>query len=463
MHALVENALRRVVAHLRELPGQPMHDTAGGRKRSRALVGRLPEHGRPGDDVLRQLFDHVIPASLNTASPGYLGYIPGGGIFPAAVADFVADATNRYVGIWQAGPGPVAVELAVLRWFRELVGFPSSGGGVLTTGGSMANLLAVVSARRDRLPADFLRGVLYASDQVHHSVVKAALVAGFPEERVRALPSDGAFRLRLDALDEHVARDRAAGLQPFMLVASAGTTHTGAVDDLGACADAAREHGLWFHVDAAYGGFFLLTEHGRSLLAGIHRADSVTLDPHKGLFLPYGTGCVLVRDVETLRRAHRVQADYLPPPRGDDGLWDFADLSPELSRDWRGLRVWLPLQLHGAAAFRAALNEKLALARLLHAELAARRWIDVVAPPQLSLLAFRARAPDLPPDEADALTRRLLSGVNQQQRVFLSGTSVRGRPVLRACVLSFRTHEDRIRLLLEDLDRVGRELGLAGP
>ena len=451
MRWMVDLAMERIVDHVVSLPEQPMHATTGGKKLARSLRAPLPERGQPFEKLLRLLFGRVIPASFNTASPGYLAYIPGGGLFHAAVADLIADATNRYVGVWVAAPGLVQLEENVIQWFCAMLGLPPGAGGILTTGGSLANLVAVVTARRERLPPDFLRGVVYASEEAHHSVRKAALLAGLLPERVRAIPTDARFRLRVDALSEAIAADRAQGLSPFLIVASAGTTSTGAVDDLGGLADLAAREGLHLHVDAAYGGFFALTERGRATLAGIERADSVTLDPHKGLFLPYGTGCLVVRDREALRRAHAVSANYLPPMQSDEGLVDFCELGPELSRDARGLRVWLPFAMHGAGAFRAALDEKLDLARWAAAEIRATPGLEIVAEPELSLLAFRVRRPGASPAEIDALSRRLCAKVNEKQRVFLTGAVVQGRFLIRICVLSFRTHQDRMEAAIEDV------------
>lgn len=453
---MVTQTMERIERHLESLPRQPMHATAGGKKLARALRAPMPERGRSFDRLLRLLFGRIIPASLNTASPGYLAYIPGGGIFHAAVADLIADATNRYVGVWLAAPGLAQIEENVIQWFCSMLGLPATAGGLLTTGGSLANLTAVVTARRERLPPDFLKGVIYASEEAHHSVRKAAMIAGFPAERVVEIPTDDRFRMIPEAVRAAVARDREAGLSPFLLVASGGTTSTGAVDDLPALADLAAREGLWFHVDAAYGGFFALTERGRARLAGIERADSVTLDPHKGLFLPYGTGCLLVRDRERLRRAHAVHASYLPPMQTEEGLVDFCDLGPELSRDARGLRVWLPLSMHGAPVFRAALDEKLDLARWAAEALRALPEIEIVAEPELSLLAFRVRADT--PAEADARGRRLIAKVNEKQRVLLTGAMVKGRFVLRMCILSFRTHADRVEMAIEDIAQGLRDI-----
>jgi len=456
--ALVEAATRRIVDYVESLPRQPSADTDFGPELARSLVEPLPESGRPYGELLDLLFERVVPKGFNTAGPGYLAYIPGGGILHSAVANLIADAVNRYVGVFAAAPGLAQIEANVVRWFCNIVGYPATAGGILTSGGSLANFSALVTARRELLPDDFLSGVLYASDQVHHSIAKAAILAGFPEENVRLVPSDADFRIRTDLLAEAVAADRLGGRRPFLVVGSAGTTNTGAVDDLDGLADFCAAEDLWLHVDAAYGGFFLLTAEGRRRLAGISRADSVVLDPHKGLFLPYGTGSLLVRDRDTLRRAHALSADYMPPMQDDPDLVDFNLISPELSRDWRGLRVWLPIAMHGIGPFRRNLEEKLELTQWATGELATIPGIEIVAEPQLSIVAFRLARPDLDAEAENALNRAFLAAINDRKRVYLTGTMLGGKFALRICVLSFRTHFDRMREGLDDVRSAADDL-----
>jgi aromatic-L-amino-acid decarboxylase len=240
------------------------------------------------------------------------------------------------------------------------------------------------------------------------------------------------------ALGAMIAEDRGAGRRPFLVVASAGTTNTGAIDPLGEIADLAAGEGLWLHADAAYGGFFQLTERGRERLAGIERADSITLDPHKGLFLPYGTGSLIVRDGRALRDAHFQTAAYLQDTSVEGELPNFSEYSPELSRDFRGLRVWFPLKLHGVSAFRAALDEKLDLTSVLHEGLRSIPELEVPWEPEVTVVAFRLRGRD------DDANRRLLDLINASGRVFLSSTILDGRFTLRACIVSHRTHGDRV-------------------
>jgi aromatic-L-amino-acid decarboxylase len=464
MRRLVGEAMERIVAHVESLPGQPAQNVDGATEYARTLIEPLPSHGTPYETLLDRLFDDYIPRSFNAAGPGYLAYIPGGGIFHAAVADLIADAVNRYVGVCAAAPALVQLEANVIRWFCEIAGYstgpapsPTGGGrasspvpgGILTSGGSIAILTAIVTARRNKLAdADLLRGTLYCGDQIHHAFQKAAVLAGIPPENVRELPSDERFRVRVDALAEAIGRDREAGFVPFLIAGSAGTTNTGAVDDLPALAVIARDHGCWFHVDGAYGAFFLLTERGRATLRGIGEADSIVLDPHKTLFLPFGTGALIVRDARTLRAAHSAHADYLPDMQDADELVDFCELSPELSRDFRGLRVWLPLKLFGIEPFREQLDEKLDLIDYVTAELRTIDGIEIVAEPQLTIVAFR-----LVREGADlnALNRLLLERINARRRVMLTPAVLNGTFVIRICIVSHRTHRDRVEMAVEDI------------
>jgi aromatic-L-amino-acid decarboxylase len=404
------------------------------------------------------IFDKLVTKTYNCASPGYLAYIPGGGLFHAAVADLISNSLNRYIGVFVAAPGLIQLEINVARWFCQMVGYPEESLGLLTSGGSMANFIAIVTARRETLADDFLKGTLYCSDQVHHSVTKAAMLAGFPGDNIRVVPSNADQQISIDRLRDLVRADQQAGFEPFLVVGSAGTVNSGAVDDLSALADLADEQGLWLHIDGAYGGFFVLTKRGEHRLRGLSRADSITLDPHKGLFLPYGTGCLLVRDGAALKRAHHVVADYMPPMQDEPDLVDFSEISPELSRDFRGLRVWLPMKLHGADVFRQALDEKLDLAEWATRELRTIADTEIVAEPQLSIVAFRLRPPDLDEPALTALNKELRDRINAQQRVFLTPTDLDGRYVIRICVLNFRTHMDRMEMCLEDIRASVREV-----
>lgn len=323
-----------------------------------------------------------------------MAYVPGSGLVSAAVADLIIGVLNRYTGQAYPAPALVALECDVLRWMVGLFRLPATAAGLLTSGASLATFSGLVAARVARLGDDFARGTLYTTSQTHHAVAKAARLAGFPPAAVRVVAVDRELRLDVAALRSMVERDRRAGRRPFCVVATAGTTSTGAIDPLPAVADVAAGEGLWLHVDAAYGGFFALTDRGRARLAGIERADSIVLDPHKSLFLPFGTGALLVREGESLRRSHGgEQREYLQDAQ-DRGLPDFSDYGPELTREARGVRLWFALNLHGVAAFRSALDEKLDLAELAFDELSADPGFELLARPELSIVTFRIAGAD---------------------------------------------------------------------
>ncbi len=454
MRAMGDAAVSFLVDFVDRLPEAPASDFEGAVELARRIREAPPED--PGSfDPLMDLVALGAEKASNNAGPGFLAFIPGGGLYASVVADFLATGINRFVNLW--GPAPVLAQIEnnVVRWLCDLFGYPAESRGALTSGGSMANLSAIVTARKALLPEDFLSGTLYVSEQVHASVPKAASIAGFPSRSVRAVPCDRELRMDVGALRDMVRSDRAGGLQPFCVMASAGTTNTGAVDPIADIADVAAEEGLWLHADAAYGGFFQLTERGRALFRGIERADSITLDPHKGMFLPYGTGSLVVRDGERLRDAHFSGAAYLQDLGGQTDIPNFSEYSAELSRDFRGLRVWLPLKLHGVAAFREALDEKLDLTRVLFEALRDTPGFDVPWEPELTVVPFRYRPRSGDPED---FNRRLLDRINNSKRVYLSSTMLDGMFTIRPCILSHRTHRDRIDETIDIIRRAAADL-----
>jgi aromatic-L-amino-acid decarboxylase len=410
-----------------------------------------PDEPTPLTPLLDRLFDDYIPRSFNAASPGYLAFIPGGGVYPAALADFITNTVNRYTGVWQAAPALVQLEANALDWLRDWMGFPATTRGLFTAGGSAATFNALLCARERHLGPEIRRGVLYTSDQAHHSVLKAAKMAGIMPDRVRALSCDPDYRLPVADLARQIGIDRQNGFHPFAVVSSAGTTNTGAVDPLSAIADLCEAEGLWHHVDGAYGAFFNLCEEGARILRGIERADSLTLDPHKGMFLPYGTGALLVRDGAALRAAHEATADYLPAMPHPDDFYDPSQHGPDLSRGFPGLRVWLCVKLYGAASYRAAIAEKRALALDAWRRLSALPHLAIDARPELSLFAFHVTWPGASREQEDAATRQLMERTTARGRVMVTGAVAHGRYLGRVCVLSFRTHAEQIDWLVEDL------------
>jgi aromatic-L-amino-acid decarboxylase len=447
LRRLLEECSHFVMEHVRTLPEQPSFDVSGAGEVAATFREPVPESGQPMERILKRLAP-AFAKSFTTAGPGYLAFIPGGGIPSAALADLLACATNRFVGVAGAAPALAQIEATTIQWLAQLMGYPTGSEGILTSGGSISNLMAIVAARAAKLPENFQSGMIYLSEETHLSVLKAARIAGFPERNLRWIPVDGRCRILADRLEQAIREDQDRGLRPFLIIGNAGTTNTGAVDPIPDLLDLGRRHDLWVHGDAAYGGFFRLTREGAALLPGLERCDSITLDPHKGLFLPYGTGCLLVRHPEHLRRAMETRAGYLQDVAEGQGIPSFHEISPELSRDFRGLRIWLPLQLHGLAAFREQIQEKLDLARWAYQALKDDPHFEMLDEPQLSIVAFAARGLG---EEANARGAEILRRVNERRRVFLSSTKMGGRYVLRICVLSFRSHLDRIRDAVEGL------------
>jgi aromatic-L-amino-acid decarboxylase len=390
-------------------------------------------------DVIRDAVDHE---GLNAASGGQMGYIPGGGMFPSALGDFLADISNRYSGVSYASPGAAAMEQKMVRWMTEVVGYPETSGGDLTSGGSIANLTAIITAREIMgiRARDVENSCVYITEGTHHCVDKALRAAGLGECHKRLVPMDKQFRMDADELQRVVEEDISAGLRPWLVTASAGTTDTGAVDPIDKIADIAEQNDMWMHVDAAYGGFFLLCAEGRQVLGGIHRAHSIVLDPHKGLFLPYGSGAVLVRDVTWLARAQAYEADYMQDVKSTHGEYSPSELSLELTRPFRGLRFWLPVKLFGLAPFRAALAEKIWLARYFHKQLEQIPGWEMGPYPQLSVATFRF-VPEQ--GDADVLNESLVEAVLADGKVFISSTRISDKYVLRLAVLHFRTQQKK--------------------
>lgn len=363
--------LKEVIAYtnqfLNELPNAPGYGQGNFEKLS---LLKIEEEGKPLETLLDVLKTEVDPTGINSASGRHLGFIPGGGLWASALADLISDITNKYAGIAFSGPGSVKIESQVIRWMINIIGYPSHAYGNLTSGGSIANLIAVKAARdfHGIDSSNVKKAAIYFGEQTHHSVYKALNITGLYEAMLRKIPLTENFRMNTKELQDQLKKDKADGLNPFLVIASAGTTDTGAVDPLNEIADIAEQYHAWFHVDAAYGGFFILLDEMKEKLKGMERSDSVVLDPHKTLFLPFGSGAVLLKDRNVLLASNSSKASYLADTEG------FEDISPadtgiELTRPNRGLRIWLPLQLYGVAPFKASLREKLLLSNYFYEQI----------------------------------------------------------------------------------------------
>ena len=444
LQLLLSEVGERIAGFVRTIGEQPTQASDRFDPNASWLDDPLPQEATPAKAILDLLFNEVIPCAYNPASPGYLAYVPGGGIFSAALGELVAGVVNRYTGLWISAPGPVELETQALRWLAEVMGMPEGTLGVLTSGTSTSTLLALIAAREKHLGDDISRGVVYASNEVHHSALKAPRIAGIPASNVRTVDVDEHYRLRVDELERAISEDRDRGLRPFFVCASAGTVNTGTVDPLDSIANLCAREKIWFHVDGAYGGAFRLVPELEETFRGMERADSVAMDPHKGLFLAYGTGALLVRDLRDLRRAFSATGSYMPGLRQDETQIDFCEHTNELSREWRGLRLWLPFKLHGIRAFRESLKQKRRLALRAYDAIRDEPDTDVTAPPDLSLFAFRQRFEDVDTEEENRRNRALLERINSPRRFMLTGTEIAGVYWLRVCVLHMRTRDDHI-------------------
>jgi glutamate/tyrosine decarboxylase-like PLP-dependent enzyme len=446
----------RFLQNLDSLPAYLETDDKG----SGLLRSPIAEEGIPLEAVIEHLEHDVLRPGGNPASAGHLAYIPGGGIYHSALGDYLGAVSNKYAGIFFTGPGPVRMENMLIRWVADLVGYPATAGGNIASGGSIASLIAIATARdaHGLKGADFATAVVYLTHQAHHCIEKAIRIAGLGEVQIRYIPIDDGFRLRADALEEAIAADRTQGLRPWMIIAAAGTTDTGAVDPLDAIATIAEREKCWFHVDAAYGGFFLMTERGREMLRGIERSDSVVLDPHKSLFLPWGAGIVVVRNVEPLAAAHQYSGNYMQDALRQPNEISPADVSPELTKPFRALRMWLPLVLLGTKPFQAALEEKLLLTRYFYEEVQALGF-EVGPFPDLSIVTYRWVLPGASLEQTNRFNQDLVDAVRRDGRIFLSSTLLDGKFILRMVALSFRTHRDTLDLTLRILREQVQALG----
>ncbi|MGH6659732.1 MAG: pyridoxal phosphate-dependent decarboxylase family protein [Sphingomicrobium sp.] len=432
--ALGQQAMAHALAYLAEVEEAPSN-----RPWSEVFAQRLdPEFTDEGRDpaaVLDYIATCIDRPGFATTSPRFMAYIPGGGLFHSGLGDLLAAVSNKYSGFASASPGAVRIENACMDWLAKVIGYPDGAGGTLTSGGSIANLTAVIAAREARDPDG--GGAIYTTRFAHYCVDKAIRIGGRAQAPRRVIATDECYRMDVGALEAALEQDRRDGIAPWLVVASAGTVDTGAIDPLPQIAELCRHYGAWFHVDGAYGGLFALCDEGRDLMRGIDLADSVALDPHKTLFLPYGTGACLVRDQRHLLDAFSATGAYIQPLGESEVGSSPADLSPELTRHFRALRLWLPLQVAGIAAFRAAQSEKLALARYFHARLCELDGFDPGPEPDLSVVAFRY-------GDDDEFNERLITHLQREGRVMLSGTRIDGRFYIRCAILSFRTHIEHI-------------------
>ncbi len=457
MLELAREAAEILVRRRGELAGEDAWDGEFREGLEAQLMRDPPEEGRLATDVMARAVDEVLGLTLRVDHPRCFGFVPSSPTWPSVVADFLAAGYNVNACNWLVASGPSQLECVVIEWFRRWLGLPETAGGVLTSGGSAASLDALVAAREAAGYPE--RAAVYMSDQTHSAQLRAAKVAGIRPDHARIVPSDDRFRIDLDALARMMAADRAAGLNPIAVCANAGATATGVIDPLPELAEFCEAEGVWLHVDAAYGGFAVVTERGKELLDGIERADSIGLDAHKWFFQPYEVGCLMVRDLSTLEEPFEVRPTFL-----QDSLWganhpNLTDRGLQTSRSARALKIWMSVETFGMAAFRESIENGMDCAARAEAYVDASPVLECLSPLSLSIVCFRVNpAGGGIADEAlDELNRDVLARLFWEDPAFVSSAVVSGKFALRLCIVNYTTTWDDVRAVLEAAERFGGE------
>jgi glutamate/tyrosine decarboxylase-like PLP-dependent enzyme len=467
--ALGEQGLELWCELLRTLPDRPV-SRAWSPESFSAITPPISEEPVSNDELMRLAHEVLFEFATYPGHPRFMGYICGAGTIPGAVADLLAAALNVNAGGFRVGPGAMAIETHLTRWFAtEAYGLPEGAFGLFTSGGALANLVALKAARdaygglsvRDRGVSEVPMAV-YASEEAHVVIDRAVDILGMGARSLRKIPIDDAGRMRIDALDRAIEEDRRADITPIAIVATAGTTATGAIDPLDEVASVAARRDVWFHVDGAYGAVACLSERLKPLFRGIERADTIAFDPHKWLSTPIGGGCVVARDPEKLRAAFGMP---LPPyvrqdkERTGDGL-DLGLYGPEFSRGFYAFKVLFSLLAHGRRAYAASIEHNVELARYLAETVDAHPDMERLSGGRLSICCFRYVPSALRDDDAalDILNERIVTELQIDGRAFCSGAMVAGRFALRACIVNFRTRREDVDVLLRVVEEIGERL-----
>jgi aromatic-L-amino-acid decarboxylase len=457
---------------LRRLPDLPIHPGEQPADVRVAVARDVPDEPLPDDELFAYLRRAVFEHSAFTGHPRFMGYVTGAGTVPGAAADLLAAGINMNVGGFTLSPSATEIELCLMKWFADVFGLPEeTAGGLLVSGGAMANFVALKAARDARAGLDVRqagvgdrpRMAIYASAEVHVTTPRAADMLGLGASAVRLLPVDEGYRMQIGALRDAIRHDRDEGIRPIVVVGTAGTVGTGAIDPLGEIAEVCTEYGLWFHVDGAYGGPAVLADDLRPLFAGIERADSIAFDPHKWLYTPHSGGCVLVRDMQHLADSFGAMASYVYQDAERMGHpFSFGMFGPQFSRGFQALKVWVSLLAHGRRAYGARISHDAELARYLGARVREREEFELSAPVGLSICCFRYVPPGLPGPGAtgreaylDHLNQRLMTEVQLDGRVFVSNAVLGERFVLRACIVNFRTESEDVDAVLDVAAEIG--------
>ena len=457
MRAAGYRAIDQVVDFLQNLPQLPAL-TAATREQLDTPAFAFDEKPRDIQEVMSQVESGILHYMARPAHPRFLAFVPAPGNYVGMVADFLTHGHNIFAGSWLEASGPAMIELLCIEWLRKLVGLPEGAGGAFLSGGSIANLTALAVARDRKLsPEQIALGTVYYSDQTHICVERALRILGFSARQLRRLPSTLDFKLDIAAVRVAIAQDRAQGMLPFCVVANAGTTNTGSVDPLREVSSLCREENLWMHVDGAFGAAAMLSEEGQLLMPGLSDADSLALDPHKWLFHPFECGCVLVRDSTHLLASFHMRPEYLKDIEGSRHQPNYWDYSPELTRPFRALKLWMTLQVYGVAEVRKSIEYGMHLARVAENHLATMPDWKVVTGAQLAIITFRYKREGWSEEQANHCNRTTGRKFTDSGLGFVISTALRGQTVLRLCTINPRTTEEDIRTVLNELNRIASD------
>ncbi|WP_282081356.1 pyridoxal phosphate-dependent decarboxylase family protein [Aquimarina algiphila] len=424
------------------------------------LTEQIPDQPTPANEVLDFVMDQIIPHSNIVSHPKSYSFVPGPSNYISAMADTIATGFNIFSGGWAASPAAAELEIITMNWLLDVFGFPTKkGGGIFTSGGSMANLTALATARRIRCGDDFSKAIIYLSDQAHSSNIKAIKVLGFKKEQIRIIPTDMEFKISINKLKNAIARDRLEGLQPFCIIASAGTTNTGTVDPLNDIATICEREHLWLHIDGAYGGAAILANTGKTLLNGIERADSLTVDPHKWFYQPYEIGCLLVKDHNWLSSTFSEKPEYLRDIEGNESEINFYDHGIQLTRRFRALKFYMSLKTFGLNSFRKAIQYNIDLAEQTEDILRRSSHWEITSPATLAIINFRYNpiGQHLSEKELDQINQNISNKIVTSREALLVTTILQGQIVLRMCLINPRTTIEDIKDTLEKCEIHGKE------
>ena len=466
---LGEGALDLWIDFLKVLPELPIDRALTVGKVRQAVLREIPDQPVPVDELLTYARTVMLENSVYMGNGGFMAYVSGPGTVPGAVADLLAAAVNQNVGGWRLSPAATEIELALTRWFASEFGLPpETAGGLITSGGSMANFVGLKVARDRMGPGDIrsegLAGAphlrVYASEEIHAVSDRALDMLGIGTRNLVKIPVDEHFRIRIDMLEAAIEADKAAGMTPIIVEGSAGTVSTGAIDPFNELADVAQRHGLWFHVDGAYGGPAVLADDLKPQLAGIERADSIAFDPHKWLYTPHSGGCILLRDLQHASDSFDAEASYIHEDKElmDHGL-DIGRMGPQFSRDFSAFKIWMSLLAHGRDAYARRISHDAALARYIGERVVERPEFELATPVSLSICCFRY-VPEGVTDETylNTLNERIMHEIQRDGRAYCSNAVLHGRFVLRACIVNFRTEAEHCDRLLDVAAELGAQL-----